>query len=367
MHNIHSFENYGTKINLAKHCEDNDLIFNTFILLIFMKTPKTVLLFLIILSTFSCNPKVNKEILPAPEISINKIWIDGTAYEPTDTIQLENASEVKIDYSVSSSAPLRFVSDYYVYGTTGSLIKTHPSAEISNPTNFTTQFLCNDFMPFRCGFRILAVDNFGGSISKGFYLKLPATGLTDINTGDPLFNHNNRSFGPSQKDGNSVDLGKTFNSCKANGRYVQFDYAYASSTTNSADRARSLDFGANFLNGKPILFSPFSFNALYPDKLATERFFTDVTRDDLSKTKFLHLGRFTTSMWNSLTLNDQLTYLANSFNPTDDKIEIEPANFYFFKSSSASYNWYGVIYVTSIITTAGAERINLNVKCFKYW
>jgi len=319
--------------------------------------PGTVFVLFLGLSVFGCKEEQSKIILPEPTITINKIWVDGVAFDPVDTISLSSASEVKMEYTVNASAKLLSVDDYYVYGTTGSKLVSHlDSVEIQN---YKDTLVCNDFMPFRCGFRVVALDNYGGATSAGFYLKLPANGLGDITGGTTISNSGDKKFGVVQN--------KFFWSYKRSGRYTNTDVA------TSTTYLKQADLGYRYINGKHYLISLSEWNTLVPNYLI--KFPTGSTVDDIPVTKFMRIGRFTSSMWNDLSNNNRLLYLSGSMNPTATSIEVTSAGqYYFYKKNvmvipldpAIQVADCGVIYVKSLTTGEATNEININAKAIKY-
>ena len=340
------------------------------------KMLRTSSVFLLGLLLCSCSEMGGDQTLghqDGPQITIETIWINGTAYEPADTIVISGASEVKIDYTVTSQSDLFFVNDYYVSGTSGSLLKTNTREEIaetSSSRNFSGQLECRGFLPFRCAFRIVAADGYGGAASTGFYLKLPVSGLGEVSGNTATQNHNNRNFGPGQTDGNSASLGKTINNVKANGRYTQYDMCYSSSTSSSQDRAGSNDLGLNYVNGKLVMFSPSRFDELFPltaNPAYAIRYFTDVNKSDITVTKFQRLDLFTNTMWGQCTTVERINYLADSFKATttEEIVYPEALGYYFFTAKSPLYEWHGLIYIKSLGTPTTYAQFDL--RTFKYW
>lgn len=299
--------------------------------------------------------------MPGPEVSIEKIWIDDVEYAPTDTITIEKASKVFIDYTITSEADLLMVNHYYVYGSSGSLLVSHPREELDSNgalRKFTGRLECDGFLPARCGFRVFAANGYGGTDSQGFFLKLPTEGLGDIPNTTPLFQHNGRNLGPSQ-DKNAPPLGKSFENGKKNGRYTFKDAA------NDADRAGSNEFGSGYKDGKLVIYSPNRHDALFPDSKIV--FKSGVTNDDMTETKFKRLDLFTASMWNACTSNERLEYLADSFIPTTTETEVYPdaVGYYFFHSKSPLNEWFGIIYLKNMGTPDTYAQYDLRI--YKYW
>ena len=347
-----------------------------------------------------------------PTITINTIWIDGTPYNPADypndTIPAAGASEVKIDYTVESANDLMLVNDYFVSGSTGALLVGRTNSDLAatgETKHFTGQLFNDSFLPFQCAFRVFAADYYGGTDSKGFFLNLPAKGLGDISNATALFNHTGRNFGPSQTDANSAGLGKVIQNAWKNGRYTQYDMAgvNAGSPPAPSERARSNDFGSNYLVvasdghnvGDLVMFSPSRFNDLFPESVNAGyklTFYTagtgnqNTTLDDITITKFKRLDLFTASMWNSLTSNERMSYLYDSFKATTTDEIVYPTSlgYYFFMTTGSPGHtlidppidptkfvagfdgiYYGVIWLRSMGTATTYAQYD--VKIYKYW
>jgi len=345
--------------------------------------------------------------MDGPKITIEKITINGVEYAPKDTIEIAGASEVIIDYIVECESDIMLINDYYVSGSTGALLEGRSRSDLAasgSLRRYSGRLFCDTFLPFRCGFRIFAADSYGGTDSKGFYLRLPASGLSGVPGNTPLFTHSGRNFGPGQGDAN-CSFGKVVQNGFCNGRYTQADLAGAntSSSAGAAERARSHDFGSAYMDGRLVMFSPHRFNHVIPENTPVVqtptsnflpfviRYYTNTepntTFADISVTKFKRLDLFTSSMWNSLTTNEQLQYLADSFmaTTTEEVVYPEGVGYYFYyttgqdeahKLTAAPCNqakwvpgfdgtFFGIIYVRNTGTPTSYAQYDL--KIYKFW
>ena len=305
-----------------------------------------VLFFIVILN--GCQSREELIEFKPPIITLDAIWIDGVEFVPIDTIELEKASEVRMKYSINAFTDLVSVNDYYVYGTSGSLI--NKVTEFSASGMYQGELTGDNFMPFRCQFRVVAFDKYGGASSAGFYLKLPANGLQDIAGGTPAMSQQDKKFGPGQK--------KYFWSGRFGGRYDNKDVA-----PNLA-RLSSIDFGYNFINGKHYLLSISEWERLNPDLPINYQGGTN--QADLPVTKFIKLSRFTSSMWNDMSTNERFEYLARSIQPTETSIEIDGVGEYYFFKNGLGY--VGIIQIKALnVGNVGKEELQVVVKSYKYW
>ncbi len=297
---------------------------------------------------YACSESEEKHVIADPTVLINKIWIDDVEYEAKDIITLDKASKVKMEYTVKSEAQLIRVNNYYVYGTTGSLISENSFS--TDEKEFSGTLYSDDFMPFACGFTVVALDIYGGATSKGFSLELPASSLDDISGNTPAASQQDKKLGPNQK--------VFFWNGKLNGRYKPSDVA------RNVDRLSSTDFAYNFIDGEHYLFSVSEWDERYPsDKIVYEG---DSKPSDAPITKFAKLERFTSSMWTAMNTNEKFQYLANSIEPTETSIRADKVGDYFFYKNGLG--GVGIINIKALKDSPeGKEEVQVLVKAYKYW
>lgn len=324
------------------------------------------LFFLFVWAAFfaSCQDAESHYLSSQPILKIDKILIDGVEYAYADTIKVNSANRVEIDYTVESESDIAQIQNIYLYGGAANNIKTETNFPDSR--KFSGKLICDDFLPFLCSFRVVGVDKNAGLCSDGFVLKLPFNGFKEIV--DPA---NKGLFVKGNFDLTDVRSVQPNNAGTAfyqvnDGNRRRWDHVSHPESDWDKSVCENLGFAFAEIDKNITMLSP----SIWNEKIGNS--INAVIMDNAPVSYFTALPRFTKSMWDQINNYEQLEYLKTyPFIEKSAVVKIEsefaqgniPDQYFLVKTGKSKI---GLVRVYWVGILNGYKKFAFNMKTQKY-